>query len=48
MHHDHDEHMREYARRTADELLKNLHSRPTEEQTPITVDCGVMETPHEQ
>jgi hypothetical protein len=32
MHHDHDERMQVYARRTADELLKHLHSRPAESQ----------------
>jgi hypothetical protein len=48
MHHDHDERMREYARRTAYELLKNLHSRPTEEQTPIAIDCGVKEISEEE
>jgi hypothetical protein len=46
---DHDQRMRTYARRTADELLKHLHSRPTEEiseeqEQPavVTVDCGTF------
>ena len=42
---DHDERMQVYARRTADELLKHLHSRPTEEtseeqEQPVVIDCG--------
>jgi hypothetical protein len=44
--HDHNERVREYARRTADELLKNLHSRPTDEV--VSIDCGVIETSLEE
>jgi len=45
---DYTERMRTYGRRTADELLKQLHSRPSEEQTPTVIDCGVTGTPEEQ
>jgi hypothetical protein len=35
-------------RRQADQLLELLHGRPADDDQPIKIDCGVMETSEEK
>ena len=40
--------MQQYVQKHASDILSNLYGMPTEDQTPIVIDCGVTGTPEKQ